>query len=863
MKARLFRVCLLAFLSLYSAVSFAQGTVKGVMVDASNNEGLIGAAVVVKGTTNGTATLFDGSFELKVPTGETTLIFTYIGYINVEKTVSVKEGEVVEMGDVALESNTVGLDEVLVVTSFARDRQTPVALSTIQPELIAEKLGTQEFPEVLKSTPSVYATKGGGGFGDSRVNIRGFDSNNIGVLINGVPVNDMESGKVYWSNWAGLSDVTQTMQVQRGLGASKLAISSTGGTINIITKSTDAVKGGTAYAGIGNDGFRKYAFSVSTGLLENGWAVTASAAHTFGDGYIDGTNFDGYSYFLNVSKLINDDHRLSFTIFGAPQWHNQRGNKHLIATYRGDRPTDEISFPIQSKYRFNSDYGYRNGEVYGGGYGYNEYHKPQASLNHFWNINETTILSTSVYASITSGGGRRIDGPGKNMLSWNRYDDMPYAESVMTPEGHFDFDAVAEINAASLNGSQAVIGQSVNSHEWYGFLSSLNTTVGNINVTAGLDGRYYVGKHAKEVEDLLGGAFFLETSNQNRPENSPLKKGDNYAYKNDGRVRWLGLFGQAEYVTEDYTAFLSASVSHQGYQRVDYFQYAPGDQTSDWVDFLPWSVKGGANYNIDEHHNVFVNGGYFTRAPYFNFVFKNYTNVENEDVKYEKILSTEIGYGYTSTKFNAKVNLYRTNWKDKGLRRTIGQESVNIPGLNALHQGVEVEATYRPFPKTNIRAMFSWGDWVWQDDVNFELYDDNNNFLGNYNAYIGDVHVGNSAQMTAALGVDTEVLPKLKLGVDANYYGKNFAEFDPTNRTNADAPKTDSWEMPEFVLVDMNVKYKFKFGGFDATLYGKVNNLFDTVYIADADDGSAHNAESALVYYGFGRTWSTGVKIRF
>jgi outer membrane receptor for ferrienterochelin and colicin len=103
------------------------------------------------------------------------------------------------------------------VVDIAKDRKTPVAVSTIKEAQIIEKLGNQEFPEILNTTPSVYATKGGGGFGEGKLNIRGFDQRNIAIMVNGMPVNDMESGAVYWSNWAGLSDVTSAMQVQRGL----------------------------------------------------------------------------------------------------------------------------------------------------------------------------------------------------------------------------------------------------------------------------------------------------------------------------------------------------------------------------------------------------------------------------------------------------------------------------------------------------------------------------------------------------------------------------------------------------------------------------------------------------------------------
>lgn len=127
------------------------------------------------------------------------------------------------------------LNDVIITSSVAVSRKTPVAVSTVDPVFIEEKLGTQEFPEVLKSTPGIYATKQGGGFGDSKVNIRGFKTENSAMMINGVPMNDMEWGGIYWSNWAGLSDVTRSMQVQRGLGASKVAAPSVGGSINIVT----------------------------------------------------------------------------------------------------------------------------------------------------------------------------------------------------------------------------------------------------------------------------------------------------------------------------------------------------------------------------------------------------------------------------------------------------------------------------------------------------------------------------------------------------------------------------------------------------------------------------------------------------
>jgi len=855
---------LIMALMLLSVASFGQSKVKGILVDAQNGEVLIGAAVVVDGTTIGTATSLNGSFTIDIPSGNQKLILSYVGYIELTKEISLKSGEEVDLGKVPLEPSAIGIEEVRVISSFARDRETPVAISTIKPEVILEKLGSQEYPEILKSTPSVYATKQGGGFGDSRIYLRGFDSNNIGVLINGVPVNDMESGKVYWSNWAGLSDVTANMQVQRGLGASKLALSSVGGTINIITKSTDATKGGNVYYGIGNDGLRKQSLTLSTGLLDNGWAITFSGGRSFGDGYIQATNYDGWSYFGNISKIINDKHRISLTAFGAPQWHNQRNNKHLIEDYRSN--------PEGSKW--NSDYGYRNGEIYNAGYAYNYYHKPQISLNHYWTINEKSKLSTSIYASISDGGGRRVSGANAPWLNYDRTTGRPITGvTKLTPEGYLDYDAVIESNSTATNGSTAIIANSINSHDWYGILSSYTREISNLTLTGGFDGRYYKGYHAMEVDDLLGGEYFLDNINVNREPGTPLYKGDYFSYYNLGEVLWAGLFVQGEYVIDKYSAFLSLSGANNSYRRTDYFLYTPEEgQVTDWISFWSYNIKGGLNYNINENHNVFANGGYVSRAPFFKNAFLGNTNDFNTDAKNEKIFTVELGYGFQTSTINAKVNLYRTEWKDKGLVKTFGEYTANIPGINALHQGIEFEATYKPFRKLTAKGMFSYGDWKWTDNVSFELYDQNQVLQGTYNAYIKDIHVGNSAQITGALSLDYEVLPKIKIGADFNYFGKNYSDFVPENRTtNPDNPLTtdvvelpeEAWQLPDAFLLDVNVSYKFKVGSFNATLYANLNNALDAEYIADATDGTEHDVFTSTVWYGFGRTWSTGLKINF
>ncbi len=211
--------------SAFSLGAMADVVCRGRVLD-EQGEPAVGAVVAVPGSKTGVPTDIDGNFKISVPDNAKTLKISYLGYFDENVPVSA------QMGVIELRPESKMLQDVVVTQSVARTRKTPVALSQVDALTIDTKLGAQEFPEILKTTPGVWATPDGGGFGDSKINMRGFKSENVAVLINGVPINDMEWGGVYWSNWAGLSDVTSNMQTQRGLGAALVSAPSVGGTIN-------------------------------------------------------------------------------------------------------------------------------------------------------------------------------------------------------------------------------------------------------------------------------------------------------------------------------------------------------------------------------------------------------------------------------------------------------------------------------------------------------------------------------------------------------------------------------------------------------------------------------------------------------
>lgn len=905
MRKSLIQFLLAAMLSVFTSAVWAQTTVHGQLVDAETGEPLVGAAVMVEGTTQGSVTDIDGYFKQSVASN-TTLLFKYVGYKDLKKKITQK-GASVELGTIKMEPDAVMLADVTITSSVAVARKTPVAVSTVDPVFIEEKLGSQEFPEILKSTPGIYTTKDGGGYGDAQTRIRGFKSENVAMMINGVPMNGMENQKVYWSNWAGLSDVTRSMQVQRGLGAAKVSVPAVGGSINIVTKSTEAKRGGFVSYGMGNDGYNKILFSVSSGLSKDGWAFTLLGGKTWGDGYIQGTEFEGYNWFASIAKRFNDNHQLSLTAFGAPQWHNQRSNQNGLTIKEWQRVQKYMG--EKSPYRYNPTFGYRNGQAYNSSR--NSYHKPQISLNHLWQIDRKSSLSTALYVSIGRGNGYSGSGDASNRSRWYGASNGLVNNDFRESDGTFSYDQVEALNEASTTGSKMIMGKSMNNHMWYGLLSTYTTKFGeNFDFYGGIDLRYYKGLHQNIIVDLFGGDYFVDAENRGKiiAENNPaaadpnfknqkLGVGDVYYRDYDGFVMSEGAFAQLEYNRDKLSAFISGGLSNTGYWRYDRMYYSKDKAKSDTKNYLGGNIKGGVNYNLNERNNVFINAGFITRAPMFDTSFVNSQNshARNEDAKNEKIMSFEVGYGYRSGIFSANLNAYYTRWMDKALYdsgdfdyKVDGQNikdryTLNMTGANADHFGVELDFAVRPFRWLDINGMFSWGDWRWNGNASGYYYNAAGQLMtdfkggtladisqaSNYKANIkmDNVYVGGSAQTTAALGVNIRPMKGLRISADWNFFARNFADYD-IEAGNAgfgdEIVVVSPWEIPSYSTFDLSAGYTFDFGKIRATLSGNVNNLFDQEYIADARDGSSHNWETATrVLYGFGRTYSVRLKFNF
>ncbi|MDP5011550.1 MAG: TonB-dependent receptor [Crocinitomicaceae bacterium] len=900
-----------------SSTHAQEGSLSGKVVDNVTKQAVVGAKIALNPSLRAISD-FDGNYKFdKVPYGSYTLTVAMLSFdtMRIELTID----QPINTYDIIL-GGSQELDEVKVIGNIAQDRKTPVAVSTLGKKELDEELGSQDLPMILNSKPGVHATQQGGGDGDARITIRGFDQRNVGVMIDGVPVNDMENGWVYWSNWFGLDAITQQIQIQRGLGATKLAMPSVGGTMNIITDNTSGKREINVDQEYGTGNFLRTSFSYKSGTLKNGWGVLFSGSYKQGNGWVDGLNTQGGFYYLKIQKKFKN-HVLSLSGFGAPQQHGQRSFNQPIeywdSTYAlNNGITASQLDAIRSKgTRFNQHWGWVTDTITGEKSVLNErrnfYHKPQITLKDFWKVNEKFSWSNMAYVSIGRGGGERYYNSSSTILYDEEglvdWDQIIYNNRYKTLFGN-TYSTVDYAYDSIKRKSSQVLAASVNNHFWVGGLSQFDYKVSSKwKVSGGLDYRYYKGQHYTVITDLLGGDYFVNDSDQNAP--SAMKVvGDKIAradlpYQNnrDGFMQWMGAFGQAEYSHGRWTSFVNVSTVVNGYKGVDYFRkkelhdgdsiiYVGYDDTvtyngktyttdseeliynqTDWKFLAGFTVKAGANFNLSERSNIFLNLGYLSRTPQFSNVIDNNTNSMFVEILNEVIYATEVGYGFRSKKLSINGNGYFTYWNNKPFPFGVNVPNpldptefvrANINGMDALHMGLEVDVAWNIHKSLVLEAMASVGDWTWQSSETIDV-------LGTKFTFDAKgVHVGDAAQSTYAGSLRWSFIKNGYIKVKYTFFDRYYSSFDPFSLQGANGGR-ESWKIPSYGIMSIHAGYRVKFEKSALNFKGNVFNALNALYISDArnnghQDGSENfDANSATVFFGQGTTFNVSVGFEF
>lgn len=840
---------LMAVAFLFTTAMTAQSTITGTIIDAEINAPLPGANVVEKGTTNGVSTDFDGKFKLETQATSGQIVISYVGYGSV--TLSFTGSK--DLGNITLSPDN-SLDEIVIVGSgiidLAEGRKTPIAVSTIKSSQIQEKAGNFDLPDLLKSTPSVQSVQAGG-FGDGQMFLRGFDQTNTAFLLNGQPINGMEDGRMYWSNWSGVLDVANAVQVQRGLGASKLAISSVGGTVNIVTKTIDRKEGGFVQQMIANDNYTKTTAYYSTGVSEKGWSFAALLGHWQGEGYVDDTDGQGQTYFFSVGYKPNENNTFNFLLTGAPQWHAVAGSGSIQSFLDNGRKYNSWNFEgVESKNLLQS------GKYPGGR---NIYHKPVANLSWDLDINDNSSLSTVVYGSMGRGS---------------------FAQAI-TSSGQLTY----------ARGSN-------NNHNWYGLVTNYNNQLNeNLNLNVGADVRFYNGIHFRDVREFISisslnassgysGSYQLTEEGGINPWtvffNPNTDHEERFGYDYEEQINYGGVFGQLEYTNDQISAFFQGAVSTQSHVRTEYLNASTLGKAdeSEKVNNPGFNIKGGAAYNLGYYNKVFVNAGYYSRQPFHSFLFQNdrgSNELLDPEVENEKITGFEAGYQLGGDKVKANINLYHTTWDNRTIVNSNGQVgnafiSYQTRGVKEVHMGVELELMTKPLNNLDLNGFVSVGDWEFVGDgfitaFNNDGEDVSDTELTSRVAPLDGEKVGGAAQFTAGVSGRYEFLPRISVDANWNMYNNLYSNI---------GAGSDALKMPSYNTIDTGLTYKMLLGkNDDKSLQFRVNiyNITDELYLESvfgntpASSNPSENWKgintSNTGRFGYGRTWNFSMRYNF
>lgn len=620
------RITSILFSILLSVAATAQqGILQGVVTDRVTGESLIGAAVVYS-EGKGVITDINGQYTLELPYGTYELTVSYVGYEKTTETVNLDKKFIKK--DFSLKSTT--LRQVEIVSDLAIEKETPVAFTNIKPKQIDQELGTNDLPMLLNATPGIYATQTGGADGGPRVNIRGFKQRNISLMIDGIPINNMDDGRIFWSNTFGIDIILANMQVQRGLTSSKLALPAIGGTINYITKSIENKKNLFVEQEYGS--FNTYRASVgyNSGRLNNGWGFSVAGSYRKGDGFYDKQFREEFFYYGKVQKELGN-HIISLSAMGSPVKYGIRADQNKIVVYDKDYATDlfkgdddlyrrlaaynvaqnigreindlsqrdslgevygwtpqefaniasqndfiDTTGVFSKDFRYNNHWGYLNGEVKNERL--RDYHKPIFSLRDLWRISDRLYFSNVVYYSFGKGGiTNRIP-----FLGFGDYDEDLQVDFDGTYRAHtiggIFGPPIDPLYSDTERKSGVIMRKVYDNHTWLGYLGTLDFQANEFwSFSGGLDFRYYTSSRYAEVDDLLGGDYYvpaldeLPEDRSTSPENRVYREGDRYGFNSENRIRWGAFFAEGKYNKDQWTAFVNLSGVISGYKRVDYF----------------------------------------------------------------------------------------------------------------------------------------------------------------------------------------------------------------------------------------------------------------------------------------------------
>ncbi|MDG1980913.1 MAG: TonB-dependent receptor [Flavobacteriaceae bacterium] len=737
----------------------AQNVIKGVVVDSEKNTQLKGVAINVKKNTANTFTNDNGVFIIQnLTNGAYVLEISFKGYET-------------QNFPVELSGTTVDLGTVLLYEDLNEEEDLSTVTLT-DDELNDDTSAADNISGLLQASRDIYLRTAAFEFSSSFFRIRGLDSENGKVLINGIEMNKLYNGRPQWSNWGGLNDVLRNQEFSNGLRASDYTFGGILGSTNINVRPSEQRTGTRISYASSNRSYTHRAMAThSTGLSEDGWAFTLAASRREGrEGFVDGTMYNATSFFGSVEKKFNDKHSLSFTSITAL---NRRGKS---------APQTQEVFDLRG-IQYNSYWGTQDGKIRNSRI--KEVSEPILMLNHYWDINETTSLNTNASYQTGNIGNSRIDNNGTkvdgdavdgegnpyiiNLGASNPdptyyqklpsyglrqgYSNIYEIQQNFVNDGQLNWNSLYNANSNNNGNSSYVLYEDRNDDTQFTVNTILNKDISdNFKLNARVQYTQLTSKNFAEIIDLLGGTGYLDADSFadtfDEKQNNLLNPlyiagvGDVFKYNFNLYSNVVDGFLQGQFKFNKVDFYLATSISNTSHQRDGLFQNGGFVDNSygksEELNFTNYGAKGGMTYKISGRHIVDINAGYLTKAPNLRNSFSNSRENNNtvENLTSEKVISADASYIFRGPFLQAKLTGYYTKIQDAteisfffadgigGDNTAFVQEILS--GIDKKHFGAEFGVEAQVTPTIKLKAAGNFGQYTYDNNPNLYLTTENN-----------------------------------------------------------------------------------------------------------------------------------------
>ncbi|PVH23965.1 TonB-dependent receptor [Sphingobacterium corticibacter] len=822
---------LFIFLGCYQAL-FAQekAQLSGTLIDEKNKTPIAGVVLSLENNKQTATTDAEGAFIfVNLEAGDDFLVIQSAGIRSVRLPISIASGESKSLPAIALiQENQIDVQTILGV---------------IDDDVLSEDgdLHGQDIRTSVILSNDLYLNKVGFKLSPFRFRVRGYDLFFEQTYVNGVLANDQYRRVFNFASIGALNDLTRNGDVINYNNAGNFSFGSIGGAENINMRASSYAKGGKVTGSYTNRNYyARGMFSYSTGLMDNGWAVTGAIGGRYADkGFIQGTSYNNFSYALSLEKQwAEGDHSISLVTYGSPVVRGQQGSSF-----------QEV-YDLVGNNLYNPNWGFQDGKARNSRM-VNAF-DPTAVLSHIWKIDEKT--------SLTSGGLLHYGRYSSSALNWYdasdpRPDYYRYLPSYFamdpanTDQTTYDYyrdlwmsnnPAITQVNWAEMYRQNmdpehrrknlgAALYMVEKRHSDL-LEATINSTFNklydnNVRLTAGVEARKTRSFQYKTVDDLLGSDFVLDIDkfaerdnrgnsiiNQN-DLNFPNRRayvGDIFGYDFDIDVQSVNAWVTNTHQTGNVDFFYGTKLTYTDFQRNGNMKNGrfPNNSFGRGVKhhFFDYTLKGGVTYKFDGRHYLSANTGYITEAPIPDRAYAM-SRVSDQVVKgltSSKIFASDINYTFSMPRLAGRISAFQTNFYDQLERMAYYHDSErtfvfhNLTGVNKVHRGIEAALTYRLDDNWNFDFIGTMAEYYYANNPLGIMNSENGKLVDvEETVYMKDLYVSGTPQFAGVLAA-RYFYDYWFFEVSANAIGRNYLTAAPLRRQASNYAGINPYDEAQF-----------------------------------------------------------------